>query len=88
MIASYDMGWNQYITNGSITCTRYNNQTVQLNERMCLSRKLVSDDDSSMRLLLHHKTVHDKGQLQLNIPQPVFMCDPLQRIKVVSTPIL
>ena len=50
-------------------------------------KKLVSDDDSTMRSLLQHKTVHDKDQLQEDIPQPIFLCDPSHIIKIMAKPI-
>ena len=49
--------------------------------------KLVSDDNSTMRSLLQQKTVHDKGQLLEATPQPFFVCDLSQRIKVMSKPV-
>ena len=49
--------------------------------------KIVSDDDSTMRSLLKHNTLHDKGKLLLNIPQPLFLADPSHCIKVISKPI-
>ena len=50
-------------------------------------QKLVSEDDSTMRSLLQHKNVHDKGQLPAAIPPPIFLCDPSHRIKVMAKPI-
>ena len=46
--------------------------------------QIVSDDDSTMRSLIKHKECHDKGQLPISVPQPVFLADPSHRIKVMS----
>ena len=46
----------------------------------------MSDDDSTMRALLQHRSNHDKGLLPSHIPQPVFLADPSHRIKVMSKP--
>ena len=49
--------------------------------------QLVSDDDSSMRSLLLHKSVNpDKGRLPDIIPAIKFLADPTHRIKVMSKP--
>ena len=47
---------------------------------------LVSDDDSTMRMLLKHKEKYPKGKLSSDIPQPTFLADPLHRIKVMAKP--
>ena len=47
---------------------------------------LVSDDDSTMRMLLKHKDNHPKGKLSCMIPQPTFLADPSHRIKVMAKP--
>ena len=49
--------------------------TVELfgnnNERLAL-QKLVSDDDSTMRSLLQHRSKHEKGQLPEKYHNQVF----------------
>ena len=48
---------------------------------------LVSDDDSSMRSLLVHKSSdNDKGGLPATIPAITFFADPTHRIKVMAKP--
>ena len=47
--------------------------------------EIVSDDDSTMRALLQHKSNHTKGILPPHISQPRFLADPSHRIKVMST---
>ena len=49
-------------------------------------KKLVSDDESTMRSLLQHPSNHEKGQLPEKIPQPLFLADPYHRIKLMSKP--
>ena len=44
---------------------------------------IVSDDDSTMRAHLKHISAHQKGKLSIHIPEPVFLCDPSHRIKVM-----
>ena len=45
---------------------------------------IVSDDDSMMRAHLKHISANQKGKLPLHIPEPVFLCDPSHRIKVMA----
>ena len=44
---------------------------------------IVSDDDSTMRAHLTHLGVVKNGKLPLDVPQPMFLCDPSHRIKVM-----
>ena len=44
---------------------------------------IVSDDDSIMRAHLTHIDVVKNGKLPLGVPQPMFLCNPLHRIKVM-----
>ena len=44
---------------------------------------IVSDDDSTMRAHLHHIDTYKGGKLPLSVPQPIFLCDPSHRIKVM-----
>ena len=48
--------------------------------------EIVSDDDSTMRLLLQHETSNDKDKLPPYIPEPDFLADPSHRIKVMAKP--
>ena len=53
---------------------------------------IVSDDDSTMRAVLKHPSKSDrghvlkssKGKLHTDIPEPSFLADPSQRVKVVA----
>ena len=47
---------------------------------------MVSDDDSTMRSLLQHKSNHEKGKLPDNVQEPIFFADPSHRIKVMCKP--
>ena len=47
---------------------------------------VVSDDDSTMRSLLQHKSNHGKGNLPENVQEPIFFADPSHRIKVMCKP--
>ena len=44
---------------------------------------IVSDDDSIMRAHVTHVGVVKNGKLPLDMPQPLFLYNPLRRIKVV-----
>ena len=44
---------------------------------------IVSDDDSTMRAHLKHIGTHKHGKLPLHIIEPLFLCDPSHRIKVM-----
>ena len=44
---------------------------------------IVSDDDSTMRAHLTQLGVVKNGKLPLDVPQPMFLCDPSHRIKVM-----
>ena len=48
-------------------------------------KKIVSDDDSTLRSHLVHE--EQGGKLPLRIPPPEFLADPSHRIKVMSGPI-
>ena len=45
--------------------------------------ELVTDDDSTMRANLKHKTNNNKGKLDDNVPEPTFLADPGHRVKVM-----
>ena len=50
-------------------------------------KAIVADDDTSMRLLLKHTSVYQKGRLLEDIPVPDWLTDPSHRTKVVAKPI-
>ena len=48
---------------------------------------IVSNDDSSMRVLLKHGCNYPKGKLKLQIPEPKWLADSSHRTKFVAKPI-
>ena len=50
-------------------------------------KAIVANDDSSMRVLLKHRTLNPKGRLREDIPVPDWLADPSHRTKVVAKPI-
>ena len=47
-------------------------------------RRVVSDDDSTMRALLKRSGNHKRGKLNPEIPDPSWLADPFHRTKVVA----
>ena len=48
---------------------------------------IIADDDSSMRSLLKHPTMHHrKGALPEDLPEPEWLADPTHRTKVMAKP--
>ena len=45
--------------------------------------KLVTDDDSTMRANIKHKINSNKGKLDVDEPEPMFLVDPDHRVKVM-----
>ena len=48
---------------------------------------MVTDDDSTIRSTLKHKSEHEKGKLPDNVPEPIFLADPSHQVKVMSKPV-
>lgn len=49
--------------------------------------ELVSDNDSTMRSILTHKALNEKGQSPEEIPAISFLTEPIHRIKVMTKPV-
>ena len=47
--------------------------------------KVVSDNDSTIRARLSHSKTDAKVKLPTHIYEPIFLCDPSHRVKVMST---
>ena len=45
--------------------------------------KLVTDNVSTMRANIKHKSNNNKDKLDENIPEPIFLADPGHRVKVM-----
>ena len=48
---------------------------------------IIADDDSSMRSMLRHPTMHHrKGALPPELPEPQWLADPTHRRKIIAKP--
>ena len=53
--------------------------TIQLYEKYggkLFIEHMVTDDDSTIRSMLKHKSEREKGRLPDNVPEPIFLADP------------
>ena len=58
-------------------------RVVELGAMSVGIESIVLDDDSTMRDHLKHIGIYASAKLPLNIPQLIFLCDPLHRVKVM-----
>ena len=54
-----------------------------LHKKEVLVENIVSDDDSTMRAHLKHEDTAKNAKLPKDVHQPIFLCDPSHRIKVM-----
>ena len=56
---------------------------LDLHKKGVSVENIVSDDDSTMRAHLKHEGTGKKAALPKDVHQPIFLCDPSHRIKVM-----
>ena len=56
---------------------------LELHKKGVLVEYIVSDDDSTMRAHLKHEGTSKNAALPKDVHQPIFLCDPSHRIKVM-----